>query len=74
MVTQETFDKFVQDYNEDYMYLLTRASMRHYECLISSWLVLKDLYNVIVTIYDQGSVIYRIMPHPFSFRGNDVLL
>lgn len=74
MIEQETFDKFVRDYNENYLLLLTRASRRHFECLITSWLVLKDLYNVILTIYDVGNVSYNTLAYPFTFRGNDVLL
>lgn len=74
MITQEQFDRFVQDYNEDYILLLTRASRRHYDCLISSFLVLKDLYNVISVLYDSGELTYQVLPYAYSFRANDVLL
>jgi hypothetical protein len=74
MLTQNQFDQFIADYNEDYRLLLTRASQCHYECLITSWLILKDLYNLITTLYDMEGFTYQRMPYPFSFRGNDVLL
>src|SRR5262249_17220883 len=74
MIKQDDFDKFVRDYNENYLLLLKRASVCHYDCLITSWLILRDLYSLIMTIYDMGSVSYAVMPHPFSFRGNDILL
>ena len=74
MLTQTQFDQFIEDYNEDYLLLLTRASRSHYECLITSWLILKDLYNLITTLYDMEGFTYTRMPHPFSFRGNDILL
>lgn len=74
MVSQEDFEGFVKDYNEDYILLLTRASKCHYECLISSFMVLKDLYNVIQVMFDTGHYIYNVMPYPYSFRADDVLL
>lgn len=74
MLTQNQFDQFIDDYNENYLLLLTRASRRHYDCLITSWMILKDLSNVIHTLYDMGGYVYKQMPYPFSFRGNDVLL
>ena len=74
MITQEQFDRFVEDYNEDYRLLLKRASLRHYDCLISSFLVLKDLYNVIMVLFDSGTYTLNILPYPFSFRANEVLL
>jgi hypothetical protein len=74
MVTQDQFDQFVRDYNEDYILLLTRASRRHYDCLVSSFMVLKDLYNVISVLYDSGQLSYQTLPYPYSFRANDVML
>jgi hypothetical protein len=74
MTSQKNFNDFVRDYNQDYILLLTRASRRHYDCLISSFLVLKDLYNVIQVMYDSGTYTYDVLPYPFSFRADDVLL
>ncbi|MCI0626139.1 MAG: hypothetical protein L0387_31600 [Acidobacteria bacterium] len=74
MISQRDFDGFVKDYNEDYVLLLKRASIRQYDCLISSFMVLKDLYNVIQVIFDTGHYTYEVLPCPFSFRADDVLL
>ena len=74
MFDQTGFDRVVRDYNRDYMLLLTRASRRHYDCLISSFLVLRDLYNVIQVLYDSGNYTYSVLPYPFSFRSDDQLL
>ena len=74
MISQKQFDKFVEDYNEDYLLLLQRASTRHYECLISSFLILRDLYNVICTLYDNGGLTYTKLPFPLSFRADEQLL
>ena len=74
MISQEDFDGFVKDYNEDYVLLLTRAGRLHYECLISSFIVLKDLYNVIQVMFDNGHYTYEVLPYPYSFRADDVLL
>lgn len=74
MVTQLEFDKMVQTYNTDYLLLLTRASRQHYDCLITSWLVLKDFYDVIIMISEHDDLIFKELPYPFTFRGNDVLL
>lgn len=74
MISQIEFDKFVQDYNDDYILLLKRASIRHYDCLISAFMVLKDLYKVIQVMFDTGHYTYKVLPYPFSFRADDVLL
>jgi hypothetical protein len=74
MISQEEFDRFVKDFNEDYILLLTRASKRHYDCLITSFMVLKDFYNMIQVMFDTGHYTYETMPHPFSFRTDKVLL
>jgi|SRR5262245_55305681 len=74
MISQEEFDRFVNDYNEDYMLLLTRASKCHYDCLITSFMVLKDFYNMIQVMFDTGHYTYATLPYPFSFRADDVLL
>lgn len=37
MLQQNEFDRFVENYNADYLYLLARASLGRYNCLISSF-------------------------------------
>jgi hypothetical protein len=74
MISQEEFDRFVSDYNSDYVLLLTRASRRHYNCLITSFMVLKDFYNMIQVMFDSGQYVYQTLPYPFSFRADETLL
>jgi hypothetical protein len=74
MISQTEFNNFVEKYNEDYIQLLRRASMRQYYCLISAFLVLKDFYDMIHVMYDRGSFAYEVLPYPFSFRSDEVLL
>lgn len=74
MISQTDFDKFVKDYNEDYALLLRRASIRHYDCLISAFMVLKDLYNLIQVLFDTGHFTYTVLPYPLTFRADKVLL
>ena len=74
MIAQTEFDKFVKDYNDDYLLLLKRASKQHYECLISAFMVLKDFYNLIHVIYDSGQYTYKVLPYPLSFRADEVVL
>lgn len=74
MVSKEEFARFVTDYNEDYILLLTRASKRHYDCLITSFMVLKDLYNMIQVLFDTGQYTYEVLPYPYSFRADGVLM
>jgi hypothetical protein len=74
MISQQDFDQLVRNYNEDYQYLLVRASNASYECLISSFMILKDLYEVIVKFQDTGTFEFRVLPLPLSFRANDDLL
>lgn len=74
MISQAEFDNFVTDYNQDYILLLTRASKQHYDCLITSFMVLKDLYNMIQVLFDSGQYTYSVMPYPYSFRSDDSLM
>jgi hypothetical protein len=74
MVSQEEFDNFVNDYNQDYILLLTRASKQHYDCLITSFMVLKDLYNMIQVLFDTGQYSYPVLPYPYTFRADYSLM
>ena len=74
MLTQEQFDTFVENYNDDYAFLLKRASQQYYECLIATFMVLRDLHNVIMALQKAENFQFRIQPYPLSFRGNDALL
>lgn len=74
MLSQQEYDQLVRNYNEDYNYLLVRASQTSYECLISSFMILKDLYEIIVKLQDSGTFEFRVLPLPLSFRANDELL
>lgn len=74
MFTQDDFDQLIKNYNEDYLYLLIRASQQSYDCLISSFMMLKDLYNAILKFQASGKLNFRILPYPLSFRANDDLL
>ena len=74
MLQQNEFDRFVESYNADYFNLLTRASHGEYTCLISSFTVLKDLYDVILKLQDTLALEFRVLPYPLTFRGSDELL
>jgi hypothetical protein len=74
MLTQEQFDTFVENYNDDYAFLLKRAGQQHYERLTGSFMVLRDLHNVIMALQKAENLQLRIQPYPLSFRGNDALL
>jgi hypothetical protein len=74
MISQEDFDKFVANYNNDYFYLLTRASRGSYDCLISSFIVLKDLYDVIMKLHETTHLKFQVVAYPLTFRGSDAFL
>ncbi|HMF58659.1 MAG TPA: hypothetical protein VK619_20100 [Pyrinomonadaceae bacterium] len=74
MIRQEDFDKFVTNYNNDYFYLLTRASRGSYDCLISSFIVLRDLYDVIIKLHETTHLEYSIVPYPLTFRASEPFL
>jgi hypothetical protein len=74
MLQQNEFDQFVENYNADYLYLLTRAGRGEYNCLISSFTVLKDLHDVIMKLHDTLKLEFRVVPYPLTFRGSDDLL
>lgn len=74
MISQDDFDKFVSNYNNDYHYLLTRASRGSYDCLISSFIVLKDLYDVIMKLHDTTHLKFHVVAYPLTFRGSDAFL
>ena len=74
MFTQDDYEKQNKNNNDDFIYLLIRASQQSYECLISSFMMLKDLYGIIVKFQDSGKYRFRILPYPLSFRSSDELL
>jgi hypothetical protein len=74
MLKQDDFDQLIKNYNDDYCYLLIRASQRSYECLISSFMMLKDLYQAIISFQASEKYLFRIPPYPLSIRANDDLL
>jgi hypothetical protein len=74
MLNQVDFDKFVSNYNADYLYLLTRASSGHYDCLITSFRVLKDLHDVIIKLHDTTELVFKIIPFPLSLRTSQEFL
>jgi hypothetical protein len=74
MLSQADFDRFIENYNEDYYFLLKRASTGVYECLLTSFMVLKDLLEVIETLSRIGGLRYVTEPHPLYFRSQDALL
>ncbi len=74
MISQGDFDKFVTSYNTDYYYLLTRAASGSYDCLISSFRVLNDLYEVVIKLHDATHLDFKVVPYPLTFRASDAFL
>lgn len=74
MFTENDFEQIIKNYNEDYLYLLIRASQQSYDCLVSSFMMLKDLHNVIMKLHDSGKFDFQTMPYSLSFRASDDLL
>lgn len=74
MFTQQDFDRFVERYNADYQFLLLRASMGQYDCLLTSFFVLKDLYTAISKLHELGRFQFHIIPYPISLRASEALL
>jgi|RhiMetdeSRZDD1v2_1073273.scaffolds.fasta_scaffold09209_13 hypothetical protein len=60
--------KLVNEYNEDYIVLLQRASRGDYQRLLSSFRLLKDVYDVIQLLFDKDGALSS--PCSFWFRGN----
>lgn len=71
---QQEFDDLVRRYNTDFRFLLMRASVGQYDCLLTSFLVLKDLYGAIMKLQEVGRLEFRVIPYPLSLRANDELL
>jgi hypothetical protein len=74
MINQDDFNNFVDSYNSDFVDLLKRASTGNYECLISSFRVLKDLLDIVSILKSKSNFEYQIQPYPLIFRGNSSLL
>ncbi len=74
MISQEDFDQFVTSYNTDYLYLLTRAASGSYDCLVTSFRVLKDLHDVINKLHETTRLNFRVVPYPLTFRASDAFL
>jgi CheY-like chemotaxis protein len=72
--SQQDFDRFVERYNADFHFLLMRASTGSYDCLLTSFFVLKDLYNAIIKLHEVGRCEFRVIPYPISLRASEDLL
>jgi CheY-like chemotaxis protein len=72
--SQQDFDRFVERYNADFQFLLLRASMGQYDCLLTSFFVLKDLYTAISKLHELGRFQFHIVPYPISLRASETLL
>jgi hypothetical protein len=62
MLEQKEFNRFVTDYNADYLYLLRRAATGNYNCLITSSRILKDFHDMIMLIHSSLDVNFDILP------------
>jgi hypothetical protein len=62
-----SFTKLVNEYNEDYVALLQRASKGNYQRLLFSFRVLKDLYDVIQLLFDKRAWGLKFYPIRFGF-------
>jgi CheY-like chemotaxis protein len=71
---QQGFDDLVRRYNADFRFLLMRAGTGQYDCLLTSFLVLNDLYAAIVKMQEASRLEFRVIPYPLSLRANDELL
>jgi CheY-like chemotaxis protein len=70
---QRGFDDLVKRYNADFRFLLVRASAGQYDCLLTSFLVLKDLYGAIIKLHEVSKLEFRVIPYPLTLRGSDEL-
>jgi hypothetical protein len=73
-MTQKEFNRFVHEYNEAYVELLTRASVGDYHGLLSSFIPLNDLLGLIRVMQDTWKYTYQVLPYPFPFRDNERFL
>jgi hypothetical protein len=71
---QKDFDNLVRKYNADFRFLLVRASAGHYDCLLTSFLVLKDLHGAIMKLHEVSKLEFRVIPYPLTLQGSDELL
>lgn len=74
MFSQEDFDRFVTRYNTDLHFLFMRASMGQYDCLLTSFFVLNDLYTAINKLHEVGNYEFHVLPYPLSVRTSHALL
>lgn len=74
MFPQQDFDRFVERYNADFHFLLLRAGTGQFDCLLTSFLVLKDLYATIIKLHEISNLELRIIPYPISLRASEQLL
>jgi CheY-like chemotaxis protein len=70
---QKDFDNLVKRYNADFHFLLVRASAGKYDCLLTSFLVLKDLYGAIMKLHEVNKLEFRVIPYPLTLQGSDEL-
>ncbi|MEP7339777.1 MAG: response regulator [Acidobacteriota bacterium] len=72
--SQHDFDRFVERYNADFYFLLMRASTGQYDCLLTSFFVLKDLFTAISKLHEVGRFQFHFIPYPISLRTSEALM
>jgi hypothetical protein len=67
-VNQDYFNKFVDSYNEDFIFFLKRAASGNYNCLITSARILRDFHDLVIFMQKTSEYKFEIVPYPFTFR------
>src|SRR5215475_10121152 len=72
--SQRKLDRLVRRYNADYLFLLTRAGKGQYDCLLTAFFVLKDLYNAVMKLHEVSRLEFRVTPYSITPPASDELL
>lgn len=65
---QADFNRYIQEYNEDFLVFLRRAASGNYNGLVTVGRTLKDLHEMIVFLQSATPMRFEIIPLPFTVR------
>jgi hypothetical protein len=66
--TQENFNRFIENYNSDFIFFLKRAASGYYNCLVTAGRILKDLHDFVMFMQRATEMKFEVVPYPFTFR------
>ena len=65
---QADFNKYISDYNEDFLVFLRRAASGNFNGLVTVGRSLKDFHEMVIFLQSATEMQFEVVPLPFTLR------